>query len=124
QGVEISGFAVWRVFDAGKAAANFDFTEAEAALATIGSAFPDVLESAIRNQVARMTIDDVLRKRGSIILQLKDEMAYVVGLWGLPWRPSRSRASAFSLGSSLRISRRHSAMPCAWRVNRAPLKRK
>ena len=83
QGVEISGFAVWRVFDAGKAAANFDFTEAEDALTTIGSALQDVLESAIRHQVARMTIDDALRKRGSIILQLKDEMAYVAGLWGI-----------------------------------------
>ena len=83
QGVEISGFAVWRVFDAGKAAANFDFTEAEAALSTIGNALQDVVESAIRHQVARMTIEDVLRKRGSIILQLKDEMAYVAGLWGI-----------------------------------------
>ena len=82
QGVEISGFAVWRVADAGKAAANFDFTEPEDALATIGSALQDVLESAIRHQVARMTID-ALRKRGSIILQLKDEMAYVAGLWGI-----------------------------------------
>src|SRR6476620_5405840 len=46
QGVEISGFAVWRVFDAGKAAANFDFTEAEDALSAIGGALQDVLESA------------------------------------------------------------------------------
>ena len=56
---------------------------AEAALSAIGSALQDVLESAIRHQVARMTIDDALRKRGSIILQLKDEMAYVAGLWGI-----------------------------------------
>src|SRR6476660_1886524 len=83
QGVEISGFAVWRVADAGKAATNFDFTEPEDALATIGSALQGVLESAIRHQVARMTIDDALRKRGSMILQLKDEMAYVAGLWGI-----------------------------------------
>ena len=83
QGVEISGFAVWRVADAGKAAANFDFTDAEAALTTIGGALQDVVESAIRHQVARMTIEDVWRKRGSIILQLKEEMAYVAGLWGI-----------------------------------------
>ena len=83
QGVEISGFAVWRVFDAGKAAANFDFTEAEAALSAIAGALQDVVESAIRHQVARMTLEDALRKRGSIILQLKDEMAYVAGLWGI-----------------------------------------
>jgi regulator of protease activity HflC (stomatin/prohibitin superfamily) len=83
QGVEISGFAVWRVFDAGKAAANFDFTDAEAALSAIGGALQDVVESAIRHQVARMTIEDALRKRGSIILQLKNEMAYVAGLWGI-----------------------------------------
>jgi regulator of protease activity HflC (stomatin/prohibitin superfamily) len=83
QGVEISGFAVWRVTDAGKAAANVDFTDAEAALSAIGGALQDVVESAIRHQVARMTIEDTLRKRGSIILQLKDEMAYVAGLWGI-----------------------------------------
>ena len=83
QGVEISGFAVWRVVDAGKAAANFDFTEAEAALSAIAGALQDVVESAIRHQVARMTLEDALRKRGSIILQLKDEMAYVAGLWGI-----------------------------------------
>ena len=83
QGVEISGFAVWRVSDAGKAAANFDFTHAESALSAIGGALQDVVESAIRHQVARLTIEAALRKRGSIILQLKEEMAYVAGLWGI-----------------------------------------
>ena len=68
QGVEISGFAVWRVADAGKAAANFDFSDPEDALTTIGGAIQDVVESAIRHQVASMTIEDALRKRGSIIL--------------------------------------------------------
>jgi regulator of protease activity HflC (stomatin/prohibitin superfamily) len=83
QGVEISGFAAWRVADAERAAANFDFTDAEAALGAIGGALQDVVESAIRHQVARLTIEDALRKRGSIILQLKEEMAYVAGLWGI-----------------------------------------
>jgi regulator of protease activity HflC (stomatin/prohibitin superfamily) len=83
QGVEISGFAAWRVADAEKAAANFDFTDPEDALTTIGGALQDVVESAIRHQVASMTIEDTLRKRGSIIRQLKDEMAYVSGLWGI-----------------------------------------
>ena len=83
QGVEVSGFAVGRVVDAEKAAANFDFTDPEDALARVSGALQDVVESAIRHQVASMTIDDALRKRGSIILQLKDEMAYVAGLWGI-----------------------------------------
>ena len=30
-----------------------------------------------------MTIEDVVRKRGSIILQLKKELAYMAGQWGL-----------------------------------------
>ena len=30
-----------------------------------------------------MTIEDVLRKRGTIILQLKSELAYIAGEWGL-----------------------------------------
>ena len=41
------------------------------------------MESAIRHQVAKMTIEDVLRKRGSIILQLKEELAYIAEQWGL-----------------------------------------
>jgi hypothetical protein len=96
----------------------------EDALAAIGGALQDVVESAIRHQVASMTIDDTLRKRGSIIRQLKDEMAYVAGLWGSPWRPSKSRACASFRGSFLKIFRRRSAMQCALKVNRALLKAK
>ena len=83
QGVEISGFAAWRITDAEKAAANFDFTDPEDALNRVSGALQDVVESAIRHQIASMTIEDALRKRGTIILKLKDEMAYVAGLWGI-----------------------------------------
>jgi hypothetical protein len=45
---------------------------------SIGSALQDVLESAIRHQVARMTIDDALRKRGSInALRLESEQSAI-----------------------------------------------
>lgn len=83
QGVEVAGFAVWKVGDPEKASASFDFADSAAALATIGTNLKNVVESAIRHQVANMTMEDVLRKRGSIILRLKEELAYIAGEWGL-----------------------------------------
>ena len=83
QGVEVAGFAVWKIADPEKASACFDFSDSAAALATIGENLRNVVESAIRHQVANMTIDAVLRKRGSIILQLKEELAYMADQWGL-----------------------------------------
>ncbi len=83
QGVEVAGFAVWKIGDPLKASACFDFSDNNAALAAIGESLCNVVESAIRHQVANMTIDDTLRKRGTIILQLKNELAYIAGEWGL-----------------------------------------
>ncbi len=83
QGVEVAGFAVWRVTDPEKVSASFDFDARDAALEAVNHNLQNVVESAIRHQVAKMTIEDVLRKRGSIILQLKEELAYIAGLWGI-----------------------------------------
>src|SRR6202521_6120988 len=83
QGVEVAGFGVWKVGDPEKAAASFDFSDSAAAIASIGNNLRNVVESAIRHQVANMTIEDTLRKRGTIILQLKNELAYIAGQWGL-----------------------------------------
>lgn len=83
QGVEVAGFAVWKVNDPEKAGASFDFSDSAAAIATIGGNLKNVVESAIRHQVAKMSLEDVLRKRGSIILELKQELAYIAGEWGL-----------------------------------------
>lgn len=83
QGVEVAGFAVWKVGDPEKASASFDFTDPAAALAVIGGNLKNVVESAIRHQAANMTMNDVLRKRGTIILRLKEELAYIAEQWGL-----------------------------------------
>ena len=83
QGVEVAGFAIWRISDPERASTCFDFADNQAALAAIGDNLRQVVESAIRHQVANMSIDDVLRKRGSIILQLKRELAYMAEQWGL-----------------------------------------
>jgi regulator of protease activity HflC (stomatin/prohibitin superfamily) len=83
QGVEVAGFAVWKIDDPQKASSNFDFSHSASALVAIGESLRNVVESAIRHQVANMTIEDVLRKRGSIILQLKKELSYMAGQWGL-----------------------------------------
>jgi flotillin len=83
QGVEVAGFGVWKIGDPEKAAASFDFSDSAAALASIGQNLRNVVESAIRHQVANMTIEDAIRKRGTIILQLKSELAYIAGQWGL-----------------------------------------
>ena len=83
QGVEVAGFAIWKVGDPEKASASFDFVDASAAIASIGENLRNVVESAIRYQVANMTIEDVLRKRGTIIVQLKNELADIASGWGL-----------------------------------------
>src|SRR5438067_2692364 len=83
QGVEVSGFAIWKISDPAKASVNFDFVEPSNSLQTITTHLKDVVESAIRHQVANMTMEDVLRKRGTIILRLKGELAYIADQWGL-----------------------------------------
>jgi hypothetical protein len=83
QGVEVSGFAIWKVCEPERACRNFDFSESGTAIRAICTSLKDVVESAIRHQVANMSIEDVLRKRGSIILKLKQELAYIADQWGL-----------------------------------------
>jgi regulator of protease activity HflC (stomatin/prohibitin superfamily) len=83
QGVEVAGFAIWKIGDPERAAASFDFSNSDAALTSIGENLRNVVESAIRHQVANSTIEDALRKRGTFILQLKQELAYMAGQWGL-----------------------------------------
>lgn len=83
QGVEVEGFAIWRISVPEKTIEHFDFSEKEEAIERIDHYLRDVVESAIRHQVAKMTIDEVLRKRGSIILKLKEETAYIAEKWGI-----------------------------------------
>lgn len=83
QGVQIEGFAIWKVREPDKTYLHFDFSRADDPIARISAYLKDVVESAIRHQVANMTIEDVLRKRGSIIHRLKEELSYITGQWGL-----------------------------------------
>lgn len=83
QGVEVSGFAIWKIGNPSKIYLHFDFTGKESPVAKINNFLKDVVESAIRHQVANMTIEEVLRKRGSIILQLKKELEYISDQWGI-----------------------------------------
>jgi hypothetical protein len=83
QGVEVSGFGIWKINATERTIMNFDFDAAGGAIEKIGDNLKDVVESAIRHHVANMTIEDVLRKRGSIILQLKQELAYIAEQWGI-----------------------------------------
>lgn len=83
QGVEVSGFAIWKISAPERTMTSFDFEGTKDALEKIGANLKDVVESAIRHQVANMTIEGVLRKRGSIILQLKQELAYIAEQWGI-----------------------------------------
>lgn len=83
QGVEITGFAVWKIAKPELAAQRFSFDDPTQAVATINAYLQDVVESAIRHRMANMTIEEVLRKRASIILELKRELAYITDQWGL-----------------------------------------
>lgn len=83
QGIQVDGFAVWKITHPEKTYLHFDFDVRERAFQTINMYLTESVMSAIRHQVASMSIDDVLRKRGTIILQLKEELAYIAGQWGL-----------------------------------------
>jgi len=83
QGIQVDGFAIWKITHPEKTYLHFDFDVRERAFETINTYLREAVMSAIRHQVASMTIDDVLRKRGTIILQLKEELAYIAGQWGL-----------------------------------------
>lgn len=83
QGVEVTGFAIWRISDPLKAGARFNFNDSGQAIEMMGRGLKDVVESAIRHQAANMSIEEVLRKRGSIILRLKSEVSYMAGQWGV-----------------------------------------
>lgn len=83
QGVEIAGFAVWKIAQPEITAQRFDFDDPDEPTKAIGACLKDVVESAIRHRVANMTIEEVLRKRASIILELKRELEYITAQWGL-----------------------------------------
>lgn len=82
QGIQVDGFAIWRIEDPVKACTAFPF-HAEDPIEQIHQMLRSLVESAIRHQIAKMTIEDALRKRGSIILALKQETDYVTSGWGI-----------------------------------------
>ena len=83
QGIQVDGFAIWKVTQPEKTYLYFDFDLPSQAIAKIDQYLKEVVISAIRHQVASMKIEEVLRKRGSIILQLKQELSYITERWGL-----------------------------------------
>jgi len=83
QGVEISGFAIWNIQKPEKAVEAVDFNDPAKAVERIGGHLREVVESAIRHQVANLSLEDTLRKRGSIIERLRQEISDVADRWGL-----------------------------------------
>ncbi len=84
QGINVNGFAVWKITDPIKSAQHFDFLDEENAIFEISESFVTILKSAIRHQVANLSIDDVVRKRGTLIKALKEkELTYVSEKWGI-----------------------------------------
>jgi regulator of protease activity HflC (stomatin/prohibitin superfamily) len=83
QGIEVAGFAVWRIEEPLRACATFDFSAPDAAVLEVGEVLQGVVESATRHQVARMKLDDVIRQRSSIIAALKKEVEPLSGEWGI-----------------------------------------
>jgi regulator of protease activity HflC (stomatin/prohibitin superfamily) len=83
QGIEVAGFAVWRVEDPLKTCASFDFSNAEEAVLQVSNLLKGVVESATRHEVARMNLNDVLRQRTTIIDALKEEVAPLSSEWGI-----------------------------------------
>jgi len=83
QGVEIVGFAIYSIARPEKAIEAIDFTNPSLALETIASHLRQVVESAIRSELANLSLDDALRKRGAIIERMRAELADVADRLGL-----------------------------------------
>lgn len=83
QGIQVDGFAIWKITQPDKAYLYFAFDVPSEAIVKIDQHLKEVVISAIRHQVASMKIEEVLRKRGTIILQLKQELSYITERWGL-----------------------------------------
>jgi hypothetical protein len=66
-----------------RAVESVDFSNPPEAIRQIGDHLREVVESAIRHQVANLSLEEALRKRGSIIALLKKELADVADKWGL-----------------------------------------
>lgn len=83
QGVEIEGFAIWNIARPKQAVEAMDFTDPDAAIANISTHLREVVEAAVRNELANLTLEDALRERGKIIERMKNELADVAQRWGL-----------------------------------------
>lgn len=83
QGVEIVGFAIWNVAAPERASQAVDFNEPEVGLARIGGQLREVVEAAIRREVANQTLEQVLRQRAAMTELLRQELLAVAGAWGL-----------------------------------------
>lgn len=83
QGVEIMGFAIYSIARPEKAIEAIDFTNPCLALDMIASHLRQVVESAIRSELANLSLDDALRKRGAIIERMRAELADVADRLGL-----------------------------------------
>lgn len=83
QGVAIAGFAIWSVSDPEIAGTSIDFADPDHAIDLLGERLREVVEAAIRREVANQTLDDVLRKRAAITGLLTDELLSVASEWGL-----------------------------------------
>jgi len=83
QGIEVAGSAAWRIVEPMTSIRHFDFESPGEGLSSIGRALQDVIESAIRRQLALLSLEEALRGRGSIMKRLSDELAGISKLWGL-----------------------------------------
>lgn len=83
QGIEVSGFAIWSITDPERAIEAVDFADPPAALARIGEQLREVVEAAIRREVANLSLEAALRQRGSMTDSLQAELGGVAERWGL-----------------------------------------
>lgn len=83
QGVEISGFTIWNITDPERAIEAVDFTDPGAGLTRVGDQLREVVEAAIRREVANLSLDQVLRQRTAMTGLLREALDGVAERWGL-----------------------------------------
>jgi len=86
QGVEVSGMIVWSVFRDGdgpfRCYKNFGDDLCKATPRVANEKIESIAVSIIRDRIANLTLDDILRNRNKLRDGVKDEMQSLLTGWG------------------------------------------
>lgn len=85
QGIGIEGYASWRIDpgDPVKAITTLDFFDENDPMARTNSELRTICIEAVRHVIANMTIDEAMKKKEEIAVNLKEQLEAVEKRWGI-----------------------------------------